>query len=69
MSPRLRKFIGLIGILAFCGLYVAVVATLGDYVPDHWAVQLLYYGVAGTAWGVPLFPLIRWMNREPGPRA
>jgi hypothetical protein len=46
-----------------------VVATLGDYVPDHWAIQLLYYGVAGTAWGVPLFPLIRWMNREPGPRA
>ena len=69
MSPRLRKFIGLICILAFCAFYVAVVATVGDYLPDHWAVRLIYYAVAGTAWGVPLFPLIRWMNREPGPKA
>jgi hypothetical protein len=64
MSPRVRKFIGLIGILAFCVAYVAVAATLGDYVPNHWAAKLAYYAVAGTLWGVPLFPLIRWMNRE-----
>ncbi|HEX7887681.1 MAG TPA: DUF2842 domain-containing protein [Phenylobacterium sp.] len=69
MSPRLRKFIGLIAILAFCAFYVVVVSTLGDYLPSHWAVRLIYYAVAGTAWGVPLFPLIRWMNREPRPRA
>ena len=69
MSPRLRKFIGLIGILAFCAAYIFVVSTVGDYLPDHWAVRLIYYAVAGTLWGVPLFPLIRWMNREPKPRA
>ncbi len=68
MSPRLRKFIGLIAILAFCAFYVVVVVTVGDYLPDHWAVRLIYYAVAGTAWGVPLFPLIRWMNQEPGPK-
>lgn len=33
MSPRLRKFIGLIAILAFCAFYVVVVSTLGDYQP------------------------------------
>lgn len=65
MSPRARKFIGLICIVAFCIAYVAVVATVGDYIPDHWAVRLVYFAVAGTLWGVPLFPLIRWMNREP----
>lgn len=68
MSPRLRKFIGMVGILAFCGAYVVIVATIGDYLPDHWAARLIYYAVAGTLWGVPLFPLIRWMNREPGGR-
>jgi hypothetical protein len=65
MSPRLRKLIGLVAILAFCGAYVIAASLLGDYVPDHWGARLAYYAVVGTVWGVPLFPLIRWMNREP----
>jgi hypothetical protein len=65
MSPRLRKFIGMLAILAFCGLYIVAASTLGDYVPDHWAARFAYYALVGTVWGVPLFPLIRWMNREP----
>jgi hypothetical protein len=65
MSPRLRKFIGMLAIFAFLGLYVVLVSTVGDWIPDHWAARLVYYGVAGTLWGVPLFPLIRWMNRDP----
>ncbi|WP_293904956.1 DUF2842 domain-containing protein [Phenylobacterium sp.] len=64
MSPRLRKFIGLFAILGFCTAYVVVVVTLGAHLPDHWAARLVYYAVAGTLWGVPLFPLIRWMNEE-----
>ena len=65
MPPRLRKLIGLFAILAFLALYVIAFATLGDYVPKHWAAQLAYFAVAGTLWGVPLFPLIRWMERAP----
>ena len=68
MSPRVRKLIGLFAILAFLALYVIVVSTIGDHLPDHWAAQLAYYAVAGTFWGVPLFPLMSWMNREPKPR-
>ena len=65
MSPRIRKFIGLIAILAFLCAYVVLASTVGDYLPDHWAARLVYYALAGSLWGVPLFPLIRWMNREP----
>jgi len=65
MPARVRKLIGLVAILAFCGVYVVAVSTIGDYLPDHWAARLVYYALAGTLWGVPLFPLIRWMNREP----
>ncbi|HEV2531555.1 DUF2842 domain-containing protein [Phenylobacterium sp.] len=64
MSPRLRKLIGMIAILAFLATYVAMVATIGDHIPKHWAWQGLYFGLAGILWGVPLFPLISWMNRE-----
>ena len=62
MSARVRKLIGMIGILAFLTAYVVGVVTLGDRIPKHWAVQVLYFGLAGILWGVPLFPLIRWMN-------
>jgi len=62
MSARLRKLIGMVGILIFLGAYVVGVATLGDHIPKLWWVEVLYYGLAGVVWGVPLFPLIRWMN-------
>ena len=63
MSARLRKLVGMIGILAFLTAYVVVVATLGDRLPKTWLVQVIYFGLAGVVWGVPLFPLIAWMNR------
>ena len=63
MSPRLRKFLGMIAILAFLTAYTVLVVLVGDHVPKHWAAQLGFYLVAGTAWGVPILPLISWMNR------
>lgn len=64
MSPRLRKFIGLIAILLWLAVYLTVVASLADEIPQGWGWKLAYFGFFGTFWGVPLFPLIRWMNRE-----
>ena len=63
MTARVRKLIGMVGILAFLTAYVVVVATLGDRLPKNWLVQVIYFGLAGVLWGVPLFPLITWMNR------
>jgi hypothetical protein len=64
MSARLRKFIGMFAILAFMAGYIVLAVTIGGGLPDHWAARLAYYAVVGTVWGVPLFPLIKWMNRE-----
>lgn len=55
----------MIAILAFLLIYVGIAAFIGERLPQHWLVLVLYYGLTGTLWGVPLFPLIRWMNREP----
>jgi len=63
MSPRARKFIGMFGVLGFLAAYVGLVAILADHVPDHWAARLVFFVTAGVAWGVPILPLIRWMNR------
>lgn len=62
MTARTRKAIGSAGIVLFVILYAAAVVTLGGYVPKAWWAQLILYAVAGTAWGLPIIPLIKWMN-------
>ena len=63
MSARVRKLIGLAGILGFLAAYVVVVSTVSDHIPKQWAAQLAFYIVVGIGWGVPILPLISWMNR------
>lgn len=36
---------------------------IAERLPGHWAAQLAFYVVAGLGWGLPVFPLIAWMNR------
>ena len=64
MNPRIRKLIGLVAILAFILLYMGGVAQLARYVPDHGLLQFVFYALAGVCWGIPILPLISWMNRE-----
>ena len=63
MNARARKLIGLFGILAFLLLYIGLVARMAAYVPDHGPLQFAFYALAGVCWGVPILPLISWMNR------
>ncbi len=63
MNARVRKAIGSLAILVFLCVYAFAVSTIGDHIPRTWWVQLIYYVVAGTAWGAPIIPLITWMNR------
>ena len=63
MSVRTRKLIGSLAIVGFLGFYIAVVATVAERLPTNWIVQLVFFVVAGVSWGVPLVPLISWMNR------
>lgn len=65
MNVRTRKLIGLAGILAFLACYIGVVSKLSDHLPESSIAHLAFYLVAGLGWGVPILPLISWMNREP----
>jgi hypothetical protein len=64
MSARVRKLIGLFGIIGFLAAYIWLVSVVADYVPKQWAVQMIFFVVAGVGWGVPILPLLSWMNRE-----
>lgn len=62
MTARVRKLIGLFGILVFVAAYALVASKIADHLPNNIAVQAVFYLVVGLAWGVPILPLLRWMN-------
>lgn len=65
----MRKLIGSLVILAWMTGYILVAAVVGDRVTsEHWAVQAVFFPVAGLLWVVPLRPLIRWMMSRDPPR-
>lgn len=68
MTPRIRKLVGTLAILAFLAGYAVLAARIADHLPAHPAVKLVYFLIVGTAWGLPLLPLLNWMNREPKPK-
>jgi hypothetical protein len=63
MNARWRKALGSLMTLLFLAAYIWAATVIGAVVPTVWWAQLSYYIVVGTAWGVPLIPLIAWMNR------
>lgn len=65
MNPRIRKLVGTLAILVFLVLYVSAAVAVAERLPKHPAVSMIYFLVVGLAWGLPLFPLLSWMNREP----
>lgn len=64
MNPRVKKLIGLVGILVFLLLYMGAAVQIAQRLPDHGAARGVFFVLAGVLWGVPLFPLITWMNRN-----
>lgn len=53
--------VGLPGFVA----YVVAAVTLADRVADlHWAIQALYFLIAGVLWTLPAYWLIVWASRK-----
>jgi hypothetical protein len=65
MTLIVKKIVGTLAILVFLALYAMAAVSLHDLLPRHPAIELVYFAVVGTAWGLPLFPLLSWMNKEP----
>jgi hypothetical protein len=65
MGLRTRRAIASVGIVVFLAFYVWLAIFVGERVPDHPLATLLYYAVAGTAWGLPLLPLLSWAEGKP----
>ncbi len=64
MSPRVRKVVGALAIVAFMVAYIWAATLIAERLPADRTVQLIFFIVAGTAWGLPLFPLVAWAQRD-----
>jgi len=64
MNPRARRALAALGVILFLTFYVWTVIAVGRFVPEVWWAQVLYFAVAGLAWGVPILPLIRWAEKR-----
>jgi len=65
MPPRARRFVALIGVMAFLTFWVWGAVSIADILPSIWWVDMIFYTVAGIGWGIPLIPMLRWAEREP----
>jgi len=65
MGLRSRRALASLGIVLFLIFYVWLVIAIGTRVPDHPLATLAFYAIAGTAWGIPLLPLLSWAEGKP----
>jgi len=64
MSVRLKKLVGMTGLLFGLILYILLISVIATaLLPQHWAAQIAFYLVAGTVWAFPVRYLMIWMNR------
>ena len=63
MTARVRKFVGGIAVVIFLIAYACLVVPLADHIPDNQLARLAFFVAAGLLWGVPILPLLTWMNR------
>ena len=66
MGARTRRFVATVGVLLFLTFWVWGAVSINDRLPDIWWLDLIFFAVAGIGWGLPLIPLLRWAEREPG---
>lgn len=63
MPPRLRTFVGSLAIVGFMAAYIWVATIIAARLPDSRTAEFIFFALAGVLWGIPLFPLISWIQR------
>ena len=65
MPVRLRKFIGMLLIVALVVIYALVATTIASALlgASPWYIHLLYFFLTGLLWIVPAMFIIRWMEK------
>jgi hypothetical protein len=62
MSRNTRQLVGGLAVLIFLAAYIGLAVIIADHLPDSRAVRFIYFVIVGIGWGVPLVPLLSWME-------
>jgi hypothetical protein len=67
MPLRLRKFIGMLLLLALVVIYAMAASTfaVARLAESHWLTHLAFFAFSGLLWVLPAMGIIKWMA---GPR-
>lgn len=67
MPYRLKKFIGMLILVALVILYAILATTIATYrlADSAWYVHLAFFALSGILWVVPAMFVISWMERKP----
>ncbi|TCD14404.1 DUF2842 domain-containing protein [Oricola cellulosilytica] len=67
MPKRLRKFVGMIVLVALVVLYALIAVTVASYrlAESPWYIHLAFFAFSGVLWVVPAMLVISWMERVP----
>ncbi|MCI5073737.1 DUF2842 domain-containing protein [Oricola sp.] len=67
MPYRLRKFIGMVILVALVVFYALIATTVASYrlAESPWYVHLAFFAISGLVWVLPAMAVISWMERRP----
>ena len=67
MPVRLKKFIGMVILIALVVIYALVATAIASHrlAESPWYVHLAFFGLSGVVWVVPAMFVISWMERQP----
>jgi hypothetical protein len=70
MPVRLRKFIGMLALVALVVIYALVATTVAvaRLSSSGWVVHLAYFFLTGLLWVLPAMVIIKWMAGKPAER-
>jgi hypothetical protein len=63
MPLRLKKMLGSLLICVFVLFWVVLSVGLANHVPHKWYLEVPFYAVMGLGWGLPVLPILSWMER------
>jgi hypothetical protein len=62
MPLRIKKLLGALFIFLFLLFWIFAAVSISAIIPKNHVAEAIYYIVAGLGWGVPLMPLLKWME-------
>lgn len=70
MPHRLKKFIGMVLLVALVIVYALVAMAIASarLAESAWYVHLAFFGLSGVLWVLPAMAIIWWMERRPSRR-